>query len=118
DRRGRVNDGSSAAWRDVGRRRGPGVPDDRYPPRRPAAELDQIEAIVTALLADAVDQRREVGKPTLPRILSDRRRLGDHVAIEHRERDIDVALAARGIEQAPGAGPVFAGGGAVRRQAR
>ena len=114
-KRQRVHHGASAALSDVRRQRVRGVPDDRHPPRRPAAELDQIEAIVTALLADAVDQRLEVGKPRLPRIFSDRRRLGDLVAVEHRERDIDVALAAGRIEHAPGAGPIFDGGGAVRR---
>src|SRR6185295_11426727 len=57
-----------------------------------------------------------MGKPAFPRILSHRRRLGSLVAIEHRERDVDIVLAARRVEHAPRARPVFDGGAGVRRQ--
>src|SRR6266545_3580469 len=78
-KRQRVHHGTAGALSDVRRQRVRGVADDRYPSCRPAAELDQIETIVAALLAEAVDQRLEVGKPRRPRILSHWRCLGDLV---------------------------------------
>ena len=111
--RQRVHHGASAALADVRRQRMGGVADHRHLSGRPAAELDQVEAIVAALVADAFDQRCEMGKPALPGVLAHRRRLGERVAVEHRERDIDVGLAAGRVEHAPAPRPVFDGGGAV-----
>src|SRR6266516_7442373 len=84
-KRQRVHHGAAGALSDVRRQRVRGVADDRHPSRRPAPQLDQIEAIVATLLAEAVDQRLEMGKPCLPRILPHRRGLGDLVAIRSEE---------------------------------
>ena len=62
--------------------------------------LIRFEAVVAALLADAVDQRFEMRKRALPFVLAHRHRLGHLVAVEHGQRDIDVGLAARRVEQA------------------
>ena len=116
-KRQRVHHGAAGALSDVRRQRVRGVADDRHSSGRPAAQLDEIEAVVAALRAETVDQRRKVGKPGFPRILSHRRRFGHFVTIEHRERNIDVRLAAGRIEHAPGARPIFNGCDPVRRHA-
>ena len=64
--RQRVHHGAAAALPDVRRQRMRGVADHRDLARRPALEPDVFEAVVAALVADAVDQRLEMRKPALP----------------------------------------------------
>ena len=73
--RQRVHHGAAAALADIRRQRVRGVADDGDAAGRPALELDQIEAVVAALVADAVDQRFEMRKGALPFVLAHRHRL-------------------------------------------
>ena len=83
---------------------------------RPAFELDQLEAVIPALRADAVDQGFERRKPALPIVLAHRHGFGDFIGVKRGQGDIDVALAARRVENSPRARPIFDRlEGAIRR---
>ena len=114
-KRQRIHHGATAALPDIRRQGMRGIADNRDPAGRPAFELDQIETVVTALLADAVDQAFEMRERALPIVLAHRHRFGGLVAVEHGQRDIDVGLAARRVEHAARARPIFDGLGAVGR---
>ena len=64
--RQRVHHGAAAALPDVRRQRVRRVADHRDLALRPALEADQLEAVVAALHAEPVDQRREMREPALP----------------------------------------------------
>ena len=83
------------------------IPDHRDPPGRPVFKLDQFEAVITSLLANAVDQRAKMRKPALPVVLMNRHRLGRDVVVKHRQRDVDLGIATWRVKYTTRTRPIF-----------
>jgi len=104
---GAASEYASAALPDIRRQRVRGVPDHRNPSRRPSLQLDQFEAIVASVVAEPIDQLRQVRKGRFPFRLAQRHGFRDFVRVQHRQRHIDLVLAAWRVEDAAASRPVF-----------
>src|SRR5262249_31073139 len=75
--------------------------------RRPSLEFYELEAIIATAGPKPIEQICQVRERGFPRRFPQRRRLCYFVAVQHRQRDIDLILAAWGKENASAAGPIF-----------
>src|SRR6185295_1960174 len=70
---------------------------------------DVLEAVVAALRADALDERREARERSRPERAVERQRARRLVIVRHAEREVELFARARVVAQPPVARPVLDG---------